>query len=52
MVAYDERHIAISRELAQLKYENDILCGGTVPPLDQDWEVKVTYHRLSEAAHT
>jgi hypothetical protein len=34
MVAYDECHIAISRELAQRKCENDLLHGGTVPPSD------------------
>jgi hypothetical protein len=51
MAAYEERHIAISCELARLKCENDILCGGTVPPSDQDWELKVTYCHLSEAEH-
>jgi hypothetical protein len=51
MAAYEERHIAISRELAQLKCENDLLCGGTVPPSDQDRELKIAYHRLSEAEH-
>jgi hypothetical protein len=35
----------------QLKCENDLLCGGTVPPLDQDQELKVVYHRLIEAEH-
>jgi hypothetical protein len=34
MAAYDDRHIAISRELAQLKCENDLLRAGTVHPLD------------------
>jgi hypothetical protein len=52
MAADDERHITISREVAQLKCENDLLCGGTIPPLDQDWELKVTYRRLSEAEYT
>jgi hypothetical protein len=41
MAAYDDRHITISCELAQLKCENDLLRGGTVPPLDQDREMKV-----------
>jgi hypothetical protein len=49
MAAYDEHIITISHELVQLKRENDLLCGGTLPPLDQDRELKVTYHRLSEA---
>jgi hypothetical protein len=51
MAAYDECHITISHWLAQLKCENDLLRGGTTPPLDQDRELKVTYHRLSEAKH-
>jgi hypothetical protein len=41
MAAYDKRHIAISRELAQLKCKNDLLCGGIVPASDQDQELKV-----------
>jgi hypothetical protein len=36
MAAYEECHIATSRELAQLKCENDLLHGGTVCPKDQD----------------
>jgi hypothetical protein len=51
MAAYDERYIPISREFAQLKCENDLLRGGIVPSLDQDWELKVAYHRLSKAKH-
>jgi hypothetical protein len=51
MAAYEERHILTSCELAYQKSENDLLCGGTVPPSEQDWEFKVAYHRLSEAEH-
>jgi hypothetical protein len=51
MAAYDKHIITISRELAQLKHENDLLCGGTLPPSDQDCEVMVVYHCLSEAEH-
>jgi hypothetical protein len=51
MAAYDECHIAISREPTQLKCENDLLRGGTVPPLDQDRELKVMYRCLSKAEH-
>jgi hypothetical protein len=51
MASYEELHIAISRELTQLKCENDLLYGGTVPPSDQDQELKVMYRRLSEAEH-
>jgi hypothetical protein len=45
------RHTATPRELAQLKCENDLLRGGIVPPSKQDQELKVVYHRLSEAEH-
>jgi hypothetical protein len=31
--------------------ENDLLRGDTIPPSDQDWELKITYRRLSEAEH-
>jgi hypothetical protein len=51
MAAYEECHITISHELTHLKCENDLLRGGTGPPLDQDWELKVTYHCLSEVEH-
>jgi hypothetical protein len=52
MPAYEEWHSATSRELTQLKCENDLLCGSTVPPTDQDQELKVAYRHLSEAEHT
>jgi hypothetical protein len=51
MAAYEEHHITISRELTQLKYENDLLRGSTIPPSDLDRELKVAYHRLSESEH-
>jgi hypothetical protein len=51
MAACEESYTATSRELAQLKCENDLLCGGTVPPSEQDQELKVTYHHLSDAEH-
>jgi hypothetical protein len=51
MAAYDEHHIIISCELAQLKCENDLLSGGTVPSSDQNRELKVAYSLLSEAKH-
>jgi hypothetical protein len=34
-----------------LRHENVILRGGTLPPLDQDCELLVTYHRFNEAEH-
>jgi hypothetical protein len=43
MTTCEERHFV------QLKCENDLLCGGTVPPTDQNRELKVAYHHLSEA---
>jgi hypothetical protein len=51
LAAYDVHINDISHELAQLKNQNDLLCGGTVPPLDQDRELAVAYHHLSEAEH-
>jgi hypothetical protein len=51
MASYEECHTATLRELAQLKCENDLLRGGTVPPTKQDKELKVVYHCLSEAKH-
>jgi hypothetical protein len=51
MAAYDEHHIAISHELEQLKCENALLYGGTLPPLDQDSKLKVAYCHHSETEH-
>jgi hypothetical protein len=51
MAAFDEHHIAIPHELEQLKHENALLHGGTLPPLDQERELNVTYRRLSEDEH-
>jgi hypothetical protein len=52
MAAFEERYTATSRELTQLKCENDLLRGGTVPPSKQDRELKVAYHHLSDVEHT
>jgi hypothetical protein len=51
MADCEEHYTATSRELGQLKCENVLLCGGTVPP-EQDRESKVAYRRLSDAEHT
>jgi hypothetical protein len=51
MAACDERNTAISRELGQLKHENDLLCSGTLPPSDPDYELNVAYRCLSEVEH-
>jgi hypothetical protein len=52
MAACEERYTATSWELAQFKCKNDLFRGGTVPPSDQDQELKVAYHRLSDTEHT
>jgi hypothetical protein len=52
MAACEERYTATSWEFAQLKSENDLLRGGTVPPFEQDQKLKVAYRRLSDAEHT
>jgi hypothetical protein len=51
MAAFEERYTATSRELTQLKCESDLLRGGTVPPSEQDRELKVAYHHLSDVEH-
>jgi hypothetical protein len=51
MAICEERYTATSRELAQLKCENDLLRGGTIPPSEQGRELKVMYCRLSDAEH-
>jgi hypothetical protein len=51
MAACEERYTTMSRELTQLKCENDLLRGGTVPSSEQDPKLKVTYHHLSDAEH-
>jgi hypothetical protein len=51
MSAKGEHNTTISCELGQLKHENDILHGGTLPPSDPDRELKVAYRHLSEAEH-
>jgi hypothetical protein len=35
LIAFDVRINDISHELAQVKNDNDLLCGGTIPPLVQ-----------------
>jgi hypothetical protein len=49
LTAYEEHSTATSRELEHLRYENAILRIGTLPPSDQDYELKVMYCCLSEA---
>jgi hypothetical protein len=51
LAACEEQYTTTSQELAQLKCQNDLQCGGTVPPSELDWELKVTYHCLSDAEH-
>jgi hypothetical protein len=51
LTAYDEHNTCISRKLEQLKQENALLYSGTLPPLDQERELKVAYCYLSEVEH-
>jgi hypothetical protein len=51
LTAYNEHNTIISHELEQLKQENVLLHSGTLPPLNQDCELKVVYHHLKEAEH-
>jgi hypothetical protein len=51
LTAYDDHNTAISHKLELLKQENAILHSGTLPPLDQDRELKVMYCRLNEDEH-
>jgi hypothetical protein len=51
LTAHDEHSKAISSELEQLKHDNFLLCNGTLPPSDQDRELKDMYHRLSKVEH-
>jgi hypothetical protein len=51
LTAYEEHATATSHELERLRHENAILSSGTLPPLERDYELKVVYHRLSEAEH-
>jgi hypothetical protein len=51
MAAYDEHNITISCELEHMKRENALLCGGTLPPSDQDHELKIACRCLSKAEH-
>jgi hypothetical protein len=48
LTAYEEHAIINSRVLERLRHENAIFCSGTLPPSDQDRELKVGY---SEAEH-
>jgi hypothetical protein len=51
LTAYEEHDTAMSRELERLRHENAILRSGTLLPSDQDCELQVAYHHLSEAEH-
>jgi hypothetical protein len=54
---HQDRHPAVfalgslEQHTEELRCENTILCSGTLPPLDQDHELRVVYYRLSEAEH-
>jgi hypothetical protein len=42
---------SLVQHVEELSRVNAILRNGTPPPSDQDRELQVTYHRLSEAEH-
>jgi hypothetical protein len=42
---------SLVQHVEELSRVNAILRSGTPPPSDQDRELQVTYHRLSEAEH-
>jgi hypothetical protein len=42
---------SLEQHVEELRHANAILHSGTPLPLDQDRELQVTYHRLSEAEH-
>jgi hypothetical protein len=51
LMVYEESATAISHELERLRHENAILRSGARPPSEQDHELQVAYHRLSDAEH-
>jgi hypothetical protein len=42
---------SLEQHIEELRRANTMLHSGTPPPLDQDRELQVVYHRLSEAEH-
>jgi hypothetical protein len=51
MMTYEEHTAATSHKLKKLRHENAVLHSGVCPPSEQDRELQVTYHQLSEAEH-
>jgi hypothetical protein len=51
LTTYEEHTIATSRDLERLRHENAVLRSSAHPPSEQDRELQVAYHRLSEAEH-
>jgi hypothetical protein len=49
LTTYEEHTTATSRELVRLRHENVVLRSGACTPSEQDCELHVPYHRLSEA---
>jgi hypothetical protein len=49
LMAYEEHTAATSCELKRLRHENAVLYSGACTPSEQDCELPVAYHRLSEA---
>jgi hypothetical protein len=51
LTAYEESTTTTFHELERLRHENAILYSGARPPLDQDCELQVAYHHLSDVEH-
>jgi hypothetical protein len=51
LTTYEDRATTTSCELGRLRYENVVLHSSALSPLEQDGELQVAYHHLSEAEH-
>jgi hypothetical protein len=51
LIAYEEHTTTTSHELERLRHENAILRSSARPPSEQDHELQVAYHQLSDAEH-
>jgi hypothetical protein len=51
LTAYEEHTAATMRELERMRQLNVVLCSGVRPPSEQDRELHIAYHQLSDAEH-
>jgi hypothetical protein len=51
LTAYEKRATATSTEMEKPRHENAVLHSSALSPSEQDCELQVTYHCLSEAEH-